>query len=114
MRNVGRIVPAPYKPEFTADFSIDGHSHIQSGATAPLPLIWSQAKDIRLERTTLDVIAGIVLPSGGGKVQRQTTEKIADDLVKELGTTYKECSLRQKHPYKLGLKKQSTNSEKPA
>jgi hypothetical protein len=88
-------------PEFTADFSIDGHSHIQSGATAPLPLIWDQMHNIRLSRSVLDTLSGLFLP--GGKVQKKKTEEIADDLVRELENSYRDSKLLRDTPYKKGL-----------
>ena len=99
--NTGLVVPAGYVPKITADFSIDGHSHIQSGATAPLPLIWDQMGNIRLGRSVLDTLAGLFIP--GGRVQRKKTEEIADDLVKELEKAYKDSKLCKEKPYKLAI-----------
>jgi predicted TIM-barrel fold metal-dependent hydrolase len=88
-------------PVFTADFSIDAHSHIQSGATAPLPLIWKQMLNIKLNRTVLDALGGLFIR--GGKIQRKTTEEIADDLVRELGNTYVDNTIVRHSPYKAAL-----------
>jgi hypothetical protein len=105
-----RMVPVKYKPVFTADCSIDGHSHIQSGATAPLPLIWNQMGNIRLRRSILDVLGALLLP--GGRVQRKKTEKIADELVNELGKAYQDCKLLKEIPYKSALQQTpSTETE---
>ncbi len=107
-----RVVPVKYKPKFTVDFAIDGHSHIQSGATAPLPLIWSQMGNIPLRRSVLNVLGVLLLP--GGRVQRKKTEQIADELVKELGKAYQDCKLLKEVPYKSALLQQATSAETAA
>lgn len=81
-----RVVPVKKKPEFNVDFSIDGHSHIQSGSTAPLPLIWNQMANIQIPRSILDALAPIAVK--GGNIQRKKTEEIAEILVNELMLTY--------------------------
>ncbi|HEX2959058.1 MAG TPA: amidohydrolase family protein [Chitinispirillaceae bacterium] len=103
-----RMVPVKYKPVFTADCSIDGHSHIQSGATSPLPLIWNQMGNIRLQRSVLDTLGALFLR--GGKVQRKNTEKIADELVNELGKAYQNCKLLKESPYKSALLQQKPSN----
>jgi predicted TIM-barrel fold metal-dependent hydrolase len=78
-------------PEFTTDFSIDCHSHIQSGATVPLPLLYHQnalADAIKPYRPFIDFIAPIIF-GNGGKVQCHTTEEIADILVNDLAEAYR-------------------------
>jgi predicted TIM-barrel fold metal-dependent hydrolase len=104
-----RMVQEKYNPVFTADCSIDGHSHIQSGATAPLPLIWNQMGNIPLRRSVLNVLGALFLP--GGRVQRKTTEEIADELVKELEKAYRDCKLLKEIPYKSALLQQASSTE---
>jgi hypothetical protein len=104
-----RVVPVKYKPKFTADFAIDGHSHIQSGATAPLPLIWNQMKNIRLNRAVLDTLAPLAIK--GGKVQKQKTEEIGDVLASELVGAYKGSKLLEEKPYKDGITDQQRAEE---
>jgi len=99
-----RQVKGPPRPKFTADFSIDGHSHIESGATAPLPLIWNQTANVRLSRSVLDSVAPLVIR--GGKIQRQKTEQIADILASELCSAYKGSKLLEEKPYKDGMAEQ--------
>jgi predicted TIM-barrel fold metal-dependent hydrolase len=100
-----RFVPAGPKPVFEVDFGIDGHSHIQSGATAPLPLLWGQTKPIRLKRTHLDTAASfldVLAPfiMKGGRLQKLTTEEIADVLASDVAEAYgSECKLREARPF---------------
>ena len=107
-----RFVPAGPKPEFVADFGIDGHSHIQSGSTCPLPLLWNQMGDVRLGRTIVDGVAVLsdslpkfldsIVPFiiRGGKVQKLKTEQIGDALVKDILEAYGSgCKLREAKPY---------------
>ena len=103
--DTGCIVRAKYIPKFTVDFAIDGHSHIQSGATAPLPLIWGQAPGFmpNFNRSVLDALAVLFIP--GGRVQRKKTEEIADDLVRELECTCNESKWSQDNPYQLAILK---------
>lgn len=111
-----RYVKGPPRPKFTTDFSIDGHSHIQSGATAPLPLLWDQisqkAGDIRipLDRTVIDTIGSVYLGKGG-KVQRHKTEEIGDILASELISAYKGSRLLDEKPYKDGMTEQQKTNE---
>lgn len=107
-----RVVPVKYKPKFSTDVAIDGHSHIQSGATAPLPLIWSQMGNIPLRRSIIDSLGALLLP--GGRVQRKKTEEIADDLVKELGKAYQDCKLLKEIPYKSALLQPTSPTETSA
>jgi Amidohydrolase len=105
----GVAVLAEQTPKFTADFSIDGHSHIQSGATAPLPLIWSQMGNIHLNRSVLDTLAPFAVK--GGKIQRQKTEEIGDILASELVSAYMGSKLLQEKPYKDGMTEQQKANE---
>lgn len=95
------VRPAGPRPDFKADFSIDGHSHIQSGATAPLPLIWNQMANIRVPRSVLDTFAPVAVK--GGKIQRQKTEEIADILVSELTSAYKNSKMLEDEPYRSSM-----------
>jgi hypothetical protein len=86
---------------------IDGHSHIQSGATCPLPLIWSQnlaTAFLHPSRATANVIAPTVLwtmGKKGGSVQSKSTEAIAGVLVEEHKKAYgPESKLRKAELYK--------------
>lgn len=100
-----RFVPARPRPVVIADFGIDGHSHIQSGATAPLPLLWGQTKPIRLKRahintaaSFLDVLAPFIMK--GGRLQKLSTEEIANVLARDVAAAYgKECKLREAKPF---------------
>ena len=65
---------------------IDGHSHIQSGACCPLPLIWIQkpiVQELKPNRKFANAIAFFVM-GNGGRLQRKTTEKIGARLVEEI------------------------------
>ncbi len=107
-QTTSRFVRIGKSPEFTADFVIDGHSHIQSGATAPLPLLWDQisqkVKGVKVSptRSYLDTLGSVFLGKGGN-VQRKKTEEIADDLVSELKSTYTKSKLLEEKPYGDGL-----------
>lgn len=107
-QTASRFVCIGKSPIFTADFVIDGHSHIQSGATAPLPLLWDQisqkVKGIKVSptRSYLDTLGSVFLGKGGN-VQRKKTEEIADDLVSELKSTYTKSKLLEEKPYRDGL-----------
>jgi len=111
-----RVVPVKYKPKFTADFAIDGHSHIQSGATAPLPLLWDQISQktggikVPLNRKVIDTVGGIFLGKSG-KVQKQKTEEIGDVLASELIGAYKGSKLLEEKPYKDGITDQQRAEE---
>jgi predicted TIM-barrel fold metal-dependent hydrolase len=89
---------------------IDGHSHIQSGATAPLPLLWNQMANVRLTRTYIDS-AGSVFLGKGGNIQRLKTEEIAEILVSELSAAYKDSKLLEDEPYRRGVSKQEMGEE---
>ncbi|MDD5342913.1 MAG: amidohydrolase family protein [Smithella sp.] len=83
---------------------IDCHSHIQSGATAPLPLIWRQnlaADIIRPVRSVTDFLAPFFFILGhGGKIQRLSTEDIGGVLADELKKAYgPESPLRKAKKY---------------
>lgn len=111
-----RVVPVNYKPKFIADFAIDGHSHIQSGATAPLPLLWDQISQktggikVPLNRKVIDTVGGIFLGKSG-KVQKQKTEEIGDVLAGELVGAYKGSKLLEEKPYKDGITGQQRAEE---
>ncbi len=69
---------------------MDFHSHIQSGATAPLPLVWRQQAAVdflKPSRTILDKLAPVVLKHGG-EIQRLSTERIGAILAGEVTKTY--------------------------
>ncbi len=73
-----------------ADTIIDGHMHIQTGASAPLPLIWAQdwkVQQIKPSRFFLDGASPHIYPEGG-KVQRQSTEQIGAQAVSENREAY--------------------------
>ncbi|MBN1758572.1 MAG: amidohydrolase family protein [Chitinispirillaceae bacterium] len=70
-------------------FLLDGHSHIQSGACAPLPLIWAQnpiTDKLHFRRPFLNLVAPLFTGSGG-RIQKLTTEKIGAKLAGEIGRT---------------------------
>jgi hypothetical protein len=94
------------------DVVIDGHSHIQSGATAPLPLLWEQAAmktrglvKVHFERSVTEAIAPVAFGKAG-KIQLYTTEKVADILVSEVTSAYLSSKLLEEEPYKSEMSEQ--------
>ena len=70
-------------------FLLDGHSHIQSGACAPLPLIWAQnpiTDKLHFRRPFLNLVAPLFL-GNGGRIQKKTTEQIGAKLSGEIDRT---------------------------
>ena len=81
-------------------FVLDGHSHIQSGACCPLPLVWVRnaiARTFHFNRSLLNFFAPMVMGSGG-RVQRKKTEEIAAKLVGEIQHTCEKKSPLRKNP----------------
>lgn len=65
---------------------LDAHMHIQSGACAPLPIMWCKVKSlgtIKPTRDTTDTLTAIVLGEGG-RTNNSTTGEIAAYAVAEL------------------------------
>ncbi len=107
-----RVVPVKYKPKFTADFVIDAHSHIQSGVTAPLPLLWDQVPgNVKMPRELIADLLGIKNQNDAGEISKNTIETIAERLVKEQNETYKGSRLLEEKPYKEGMTDQQKAEE---
>lgn len=105
--DTGRVIPAKHVPKFTADFAIDGHSHIQSGATAPLPLLWDQVPGkMHSSRDTIGTALSILHNNDTGSISKKTIEGIAERLAEELTCTYRGSKLLQEKPYKDGMSDQ--------
>lgn len=67
---------------------VDGHSHIENGACAPLPLIWDKVPlKPHLERKTLDALAKVVKRSAG-KLQVKSTAEIGNQAAQELDLAF--------------------------
>jgi hypothetical protein len=102
-----RVVPVKYKPKFTADFAIDGHSHIQSGATAPLPLLWDRFPGkLHVPRDTIADLLNMQRGNDAGTISKQTIEQTAERLIEESNSTYKGPKLLEEKPYKDGIANQ--------
>ena len=65
---------------------IDGHSHIQSGACCPLPLVWAQPPLDNKHKWSRNFITFIASAVKGDvwKLQKKSTEEIAAKLVEEI------------------------------
>jgi hypothetical protein len=99
-----RYVEADPEINFKVDFCIDGHSHIQSGVTAPLPLLWDQfPKKIKAPRDTIADLLNLKNGNDAGTISKKTIEAIADRLVEDQTTTYKGSKLLEEKPYKDGM-----------
>jgi len=106
------VVPVKYKPKFTADVVIDAHSHIQSGVTAPLPLLWDQVPgNVKMSRELIADLLGIKNQNDAGEISKNTIETIAERLVKEQNETYKGSKLLEEKPYKEGMSVQQKSEE---
>lgn len=107
-----RVVPVKYTPEFPASFVIDGHSHIQSGVTAPLPLLWDQVPaKIQAPRERIADALSLINNNDAGEISKKTIEQTADRLVEEINSTYKCSKLLEQKPYKDGMTVQQKGEE---
>jgi hypothetical protein len=107
-----RVVPVKYKPKFTADFGIDGHSHIQSGVTAPLPLLWDQFPGkVHAPRKVMADLLNLKNGNDAGEISKKTIEQTAGRLIEELNTTYLGSKLLEDKPYKDGMTDQQKAEE---
>ena len=87
-----RVVPARSRPRINVDTIIDCHSHIQSGATAPLPLVWHQslfAEALKPSRNAANALSlALFIRGQGGATQQKPTEVLGDLLRSQLDATY--------------------------
>ena len=97
-----RAYPVKALPVFDTDTVIDCHSHIQSGACAPLPMIWHQmgvVEGTHLSRGFMDVAANVRFWNGG-PIQKKKTEEIGSILTAEIQKAYNSGSkLFKDKPY---------------
>ncbi len=66
---------------------LDGHSHIENGACAPLPLIWNRPWVPDVERAALNVMMKMAMPAVGN-LQVKSTAEIGAQAAQELDLAF--------------------------